>query len=85
MHCSPSASGKVNPSASASSARENSAAGWSPRIAQMQGMVVAAIADIDLARARYAYAAGYGDVAVGTADSPQGVSSGHSHRGIHRS
>ena len=43
------------------------------QIAQMQGMVVAAIADIDLARARYAYAAGYGDVAVGTADSPQAL------------
>ena len=41
------------------------------QIAQMQGMVVSAIADIDLARARYAYTAGYGDVAVETADSPQ--------------
>ena len=43
------------------------------QIAQMQGMVVSAIADIDLARARYAYAAGYGDVAVETADSPQAL------------
>lgn len=43
------------------------------QIAQMQGMVVAAIADIDLARARYAYAAGYGNVAVETADSPLAV------------
>lgn len=43
------------------------------QIAQMQGMVVAAIADIDLARARYAYAAGYGNVAVETADSPRAV------------
>ena len=43
------------------------------QIAQMQGMVVAAIADIDLARARYAYTAGYGDVAVGTAASPQAL------------
>ena len=41
------------------------------QIAQMQGMVVSAIADINLARARYAYAAGYGDVTVETADSPQ--------------
>ena len=43
------------------------------QIAQMQGMVVSAIADIDLARARYAYTAGYGAVAVGTADSPAAV------------
>ena len=43
------------------------------QIAQMQGMVVSAIADIDLARARYAYTAGYGDVAVETADSPQAL------------
>ena len=43
------------------------------QIAQMQGMVVSAIADIDVARARYAYTAGYGDVAVATADSPRAV------------
>ena len=30
------------------------------QVAQMQGMVVSAIADIDLARARYAYTAGTG-------------------------
>ena len=43
------------------------------QIAQMQGMVVSAVADIDLTRARRAYTAGYGDVAVETADSPQAL------------
>ena len=43
------------------------------QIARMKGMTVSAIADIKPENARYAYAAAYGDVAVGSADSQQAL------------
>ena len=43
------------------------------QIARMKGMTVSAIADIKPENARYAYAAAYGDVGVGSADSQQAL------------
>lgn len=43
------------------------------QISRMKGMVVSAIADIKPEHARYAYNTAYGDVEVGTADSPQAL------------
>jgi len=56
-------------------------AGVVAQVSRMQGMVVAAIADIDLERARYAYATSFGDdVEIQTAESA-GVLEEAVHRG----
>ena len=43
------------------------------QISRMKGMVVSAIADTKPEHARYAYNTAYGDVEVGTVDSPQAL------------